>query len=305
MANLTEYLSSGSTGADVKFVQTVLKAAGYNVGEIDGDYGPITLAAVKAYQRDSGLVDDGIVGNYTWDTLTRQSVIDKSAGVLEASKTKLADIYTKKTDDAGERLSTISGYVDNSLNSADVNLSRVESAYVPVIDKPAENIVKIITHIEDAADNILTSTDRNLSAIDRTTLGDIDGIVIDSTKVIDAQGNTISYVTNDQLDKVKTDFFDTNDTFNWGIGNLIDAIVDGFKESLAFWQNYIQECIDRAKILLDFVGELSDFIFVGLFDLLKGALDWSEEDLPAIVESVFTTLEKITATMAARRAEGG
>lgn len=305
MANLTEYLSSGSTGADVKFVQTVLKTAGYNVGEIDGDFGPRTLAAVKAYQRDSGLVDDGIVGDYTWNTLTRQSVIDKSASVLEESKDKLATTYTKTTKDADTRLTTISGYVDNSLNNADVNLSTVETAYIPIINKPVEGIAKVVTQIEDATDTILTSTDRNLTAIDKTTLGDIDGIVVDSNTVIDAQGNTISYVTNEQLVKINQDFYDTSDTFNWGIGNLIDAIVNGFKESLAWWNNYIQECIDRATILFDFVGELSDFIFVGLFDLLKGALEWSEEDLPMIVESVFTTLQNITATMAARRAEGG
>ena len=41
--------------------------AGYSVGPcgIDGDFGRATLAAVKAFQSDHGLVVDGIVGSKT------------------------------------------------------------------------------------------------------------------------------------------------------------------------------------------------------------------------------------------------
>ena len=39
---------------------------GYNVGPIDGIYGPMTMQAVIDFQRDNGLVPDGIVGPMTW-----------------------------------------------------------------------------------------------------------------------------------------------------------------------------------------------------------------------------------------------
>lgn len=51
-------------GDDVKWLQWELNAAGYNL-EIDGKYGPKTLAAVKDYQKKHGLVVDGRVGPAT------------------------------------------------------------------------------------------------------------------------------------------------------------------------------------------------------------------------------------------------
>ena len=60
-------LRRGSKGDSVKACQTLLEKAGYSVGPcgIDGDFGRATLAAVKAFQADHGLVVDGIVGPVT------------------------------------------------------------------------------------------------------------------------------------------------------------------------------------------------------------------------------------------------
>lgn len=55
-----------SRGPDVEFVQRVLAGAGYNVGPLDGIYGPMTMHAVIMFQQDNGLVPDGIVGPMTW-----------------------------------------------------------------------------------------------------------------------------------------------------------------------------------------------------------------------------------------------
>lgn len=56
----------GSAGADVTRIQRELKAAGINPGPIDGDFGPLTKAAVVAYQKKYRLTVDGIVGPQTW-----------------------------------------------------------------------------------------------------------------------------------------------------------------------------------------------------------------------------------------------
>ncbi len=60
-------LRRGSKGDSVKECQALLEKAGYSVGPcgIDGDFGRATLAAVKAFQSDHGLVVDGIVGPVT------------------------------------------------------------------------------------------------------------------------------------------------------------------------------------------------------------------------------------------------
>ena len=58
-------LRTGSTGAEVEELQTFLAAQGYDVGDIDGQFGPKTKAAVMAFQKDSGLQADGVVGPNT------------------------------------------------------------------------------------------------------------------------------------------------------------------------------------------------------------------------------------------------
>ena len=64
-------LRKGSTGADVKTLQNLLLARGYDLGRYgaDGDFGNATLTAVKAYQGGAGLTADGVVGSKTWAAL--------------------------------------------------------------------------------------------------------------------------------------------------------------------------------------------------------------------------------------------
>lgn len=64
-------LRKGSTGADVEYLQKLLKAEGYDIGStgIDGKFGAETMSAVRAYQSDHSLTPDGIVGKLTWAAL--------------------------------------------------------------------------------------------------------------------------------------------------------------------------------------------------------------------------------------------
>jgi peptidoglycan hydrolase-like protein with peptidoglycan-binding domain len=58
----------GSTGEDVRTVQYLVTAQGHPTG-VDGDFGPLTKAAVEAFQSSRGLGVDGIVGPQTWPQL--------------------------------------------------------------------------------------------------------------------------------------------------------------------------------------------------------------------------------------------
>lgn len=58
-------LRKGSTGDAVKQLQAWLNQLGYDCGTVDGKYGDKTVAAVKLYQRNHGLTDDGIAGDKT------------------------------------------------------------------------------------------------------------------------------------------------------------------------------------------------------------------------------------------------
>ena len=62
-------LRTGSQGEAVKTLQARLQTLGYYDGEIDGQFGAGTKAAVIAFQRQNGLDADGVVGESTRSTL--------------------------------------------------------------------------------------------------------------------------------------------------------------------------------------------------------------------------------------------
>ncbi len=61
-------LKKGAKGKPVERLQRRLAAAGHAVG-VDGDFGPGTDAAVRAFQAAHGLQADGVVGPATWAAL--------------------------------------------------------------------------------------------------------------------------------------------------------------------------------------------------------------------------------------------
>jgi lysozyme family protein len=62
-ASAASRLRKGSKGDDVRRLQTLLGI------KVDGDFGPATEKAVKAFQSARGLGSDGVVGLYTWRAL--------------------------------------------------------------------------------------------------------------------------------------------------------------------------------------------------------------------------------------------
>ena len=62
-------LRLGSTGNAVSELQAMLVLLGYSEAPVDGQYQVTTEVAVKAFQIDAGLTDDGIVGPATWAKL--------------------------------------------------------------------------------------------------------------------------------------------------------------------------------------------------------------------------------------------
>lgn len=63
------------TGQDVLDLQKQLTSLGYPPGDLDGEYGPITAGAVRAFQRDHQLEVDGVVG-----PITRSALVAALAG---------------------------------------------------------------------------------------------------------------------------------------------------------------------------------------------------------------------------------
>jgi peptidoglycan hydrolase-like protein with peptidoglycan-binding domain len=81
-------LKRGSSGTAVRQLQEALKEAGHDPGPIDGEFGPATEAAVRAFQQEKGIAVDGIVGEITWLNIDEDAVF--SHPVLRRSSTGLA-----------------------------------------------------------------------------------------------------------------------------------------------------------------------------------------------------------------------
>jgi peptidoglycan hydrolase-like protein with peptidoglycan-binding domain len=67
MSNPT--IRKGSAGNPVRRAQKRLTLGGYDTGGVDGIFGAKTEAAVKRFQKDRGLTQDGIVGPQTWNEI--------------------------------------------------------------------------------------------------------------------------------------------------------------------------------------------------------------------------------------------
>jgi peptidoglycan hydrolase-like protein with peptidoglycan-binding domain len=75
MAKNWIHVETGRIGPLADSVQYLLRARGYGV-TVDGQVGPETTTAIEAFQSDSALTPDGIVGNATWPVL----IIEASQG---------------------------------------------------------------------------------------------------------------------------------------------------------------------------------------------------------------------------------
>lgn len=66
------FVGPGSTKPDVEHIQIMLKTLGYNVGVIDGLYGPATAAAIRVFQSDNGLPISGVLNSTALEILEKK-----------------------------------------------------------------------------------------------------------------------------------------------------------------------------------------------------------------------------------------
>jgi hypothetical protein len=92
---LTRMLRQGDQGEDVEALQRALNERGFNAGPVNGDFGPLTEAAVKAFQTQAGITADGIVGPETWGALGGSFEIEPPP-IETGLRLKLANLAQKE-----------------------------------------------------------------------------------------------------------------------------------------------------------------------------------------------------------------
>ncbi len=85
--------TKGMLESDIKNIQINLNTLGFHCGSVDGIIGEKTTAAIKAYQKDRGLVVDGIVGVNTSSSLEKD-LSQKGDEKIDWTKEK----YFKKSE---------------------------------------------------------------------------------------------------------------------------------------------------------------------------------------------------------------
>ena len=109
----TTRLEKGSTGSDVKELQTKLKKLGYYDAYVDGDYGDTTVAAVKAFQKKYNLTADGIAGKETLKKL--DSVYENANSAKDVDSLRMGDSGSA-VKDLQTKLKKL-GYYDGTVDS--------------------------------------------------------------------------------------------------------------------------------------------------------------------------------------------
>ncbi len=79
MMNALPVLKQGATGSAVRTIQALCTAREHPI-PVDGVFGPVTAAAVKAVQAGHGIPADGIVGPQTWPVLIQDLAPRASPG---------------------------------------------------------------------------------------------------------------------------------------------------------------------------------------------------------------------------------
>ena len=126
----------GDQGNDVAEIQGQLASLGYDVAA-DGDFGPATAEAVKAFQASHGLSADGLVGPTTYSALLGKSMPEVSRGsnyisrrVIQTSMEYIGVPYVfGGTSPSGF---DCSGYVRYVFANAGVSLPRTADAQYEV-----------------------------------------------------------------------------------------------------------------------------------------------------------------------------
>ena len=153
-------LEKGSTGSDVKDLQTKLKKIGYYDAYVDGDYGDTTVAAVKAFQKKYNLTADGVAGSETLkklDSAYKNADSDKDDDSLRkgATGSSVKNLQTKL-----KKLGFYNAYVDGSYGDTTVAAVKAfQKKYNLTADGVAgsETLKKLDSAYKNADSN--TSTD--------------------------------------------------------------------------------------------------------------------------------------------------
>jgi peptidoglycan hydrolase-like protein with peptidoglycan-binding domain len=179
-------------GLAVENVQRQLVRHGYDI-DVDGYFGPLTLAAVRRFQADHGLTVDGLVGPITWPALLEGSSGGNDTdgdGLIEpwepVSAVNLRDCSPQVPDSsawAGD-IGTLTDTTTGTVDVAPFN-DYLESAAVPINRSPCD-AARVLLHLDrppQEGETVDVTVDPQ-GAANATVTVTIDGLADDSVAAV-------------------------------------------------------------------------------------------------------------------------
>ncbi len=121
----------GSSGNEVKQIQTKLKNWGYYSGDIDGIYGSRTTSAVKKFQKSNGLTVDGIAGTATLKAMGISSSSSATSNNQSNLNLLARAIYGEARGEPYEGMVAVAAVILNRVRSSNFPSSVAGVIYQP------------------------------------------------------------------------------------------------------------------------------------------------------------------------------
>lgn len=121
----------GSSGNEVKRIQTKLKNWGYYSGNIDGVYGSRTTSAVKKFQKSNGLTVDGIAGTATLKAMGISSISSATSNNQSNLNLLARAIYGEARGEPYEGMVAVAAVILNRVRSSNFPSSVAGVIYQP------------------------------------------------------------------------------------------------------------------------------------------------------------------------------
>lgn len=195
----TTVLTKGTKGEEVSVIQSALKKEGYIIPVVDGIFGSITEAAVKAYQQASGLPATGVV-----DILTKTSIVPITTEAIPTDGVNYMDGCNATT-----KYSATNGRAcDGSQEIADLNLlpgctsntrySATTGKACDVVKEVDSDVVKIDTCNQTAPGMSLRTLDSN-SPGEQNVLPGANDVILAVIKISNIGNQDICYLNGLQI----------------------------------------------------------------------------------------------------------
>jgi lysozyme family protein len=224
-----DVVSAGSSGPLVESLQKSLVEHGYYLGDVDGNFGHLTTAAVLAFQADNGLPATGVADAATWAALDVPGQRPLSLDRLIATA---SDLLGSQTIAGGKNTRTV-GIISALLGALGLGNSAIQGSNQPTVSagkavaKQAD-VIGTLNHIEMLLQNLKTLPKGQVSQQVATLTGQVDQILKtmsaqqlslpDVTQTIQKIENSVPAAANN---KQLTDLFHQLDSLSSGAQNVI------------------------------------------------------------------------------------